>query len=183
MSKKILFIIGSLRKESFHKEIAEYVKESIGNRAEVEFLDYKNVPLFNQDIEWPEVNVITKVRTKALEADGIWVFSPEYNGKIPGVLKNLFDWLSRSLDPTDGRGASAVHEKKVTITSGAGAPKATLVRKELAELLPFMRMKLIGGEGTGITFGVDTWTTGKIHLTEEEKTEINNQIDEFLKVL
>ena len=51
MNKKILFIIGSFRENSFHATIAENVKQLIGNRAEVKVLNYKNIPLYNQDLE------------------------------------------------------------------------------------------------------------------------------------
>ena len=49
--KKILFIIGSLRTKSFNHQVAHVAKEMIGNRAEVQELDYSNLPLLNQDIE------------------------------------------------------------------------------------------------------------------------------------
>ena len=48
--KKILFIIGSLRKESFNKKLAKEVEQMLSGRATVEYLDYSDVPLMNQDI-------------------------------------------------------------------------------------------------------------------------------------
>lgn len=50
---KILFIVGSLHKDGFNKQLADEAKALIGDRAEVEFLDYTNVPFFSQDIEYP----------------------------------------------------------------------------------------------------------------------------------
>ena len=35
------------------------------------------------------------LRAAAAEADAALVVTPEYNGSIPGVLKNAIDWLSR----------------------------------------------------------------------------------------
>ena len=49
--KKILFIIGSLRTKSFNRQVALVVKEIIGERAEVQELDYSDLPLLSQDIE------------------------------------------------------------------------------------------------------------------------------------
>ena len=43
--KKILFIIGSLRAKSFNRQVANVAKEMIGNRAEVQELDYSDLPL------------------------------------------------------------------------------------------------------------------------------------------
>ena len=77
--KKILFIIGSLRKESFNKKLAEEVEQMLTGRATVEFLDYSDVPLMNQDIEFPAPEAVKRVRKRVAEADALWIFSPEYN--------------------------------------------------------------------------------------------------------
>ena len=49
--KKVLFIIGSLRAKSFNRQVAHVAKEISGNRAEVQELDYSDLPLLNQDID------------------------------------------------------------------------------------------------------------------------------------
>ena len=51
--KRILMIVGSMRKESFNKKLALVAKELISDRAEVSFLEYKDIPPMNQDIEYP----------------------------------------------------------------------------------------------------------------------------------
>ena len=43
MSKKIIFIIGSLRKNSFNRQMAKEAKNLIGDRVEVEFLEYEDI--------------------------------------------------------------------------------------------------------------------------------------------
>ena len=93
--KRILMIIGSLRKESFQRQLAQLAQEMLGERAEVAFLDYTQVPFFNQDMEFPVPLPVAQVREAVSRADGVWLFVPEYNHSLPGVLKNLLDWLSR----------------------------------------------------------------------------------------
>ena len=46
--KKILFIIGSLREKSFNRQLAQEAMQIIGNRAQVEELDFSDLPLLNQ---------------------------------------------------------------------------------------------------------------------------------------
>ena len=60
--KKILFVIGSWRTKSFNRQVANVAKEIIGSRAEVQELDYKDLPLMNQDIEQPEPAEVARVR-------------------------------------------------------------------------------------------------------------------------
>ena len=49
--KKILFVIGSLRKQSFNREVSELAKGLLQGKAEVTELDYSAVPPMNQDFE------------------------------------------------------------------------------------------------------------------------------------
>lgn len=95
---KILAIVGSLRKDSFNKQLALIAKEVIGDRAEFNILDYHNIPMMNEDIERPEPESIRRVRDEVRACDAIWFFTPEYNHFFSGVLKNLLDWLSRQID-------------------------------------------------------------------------------------
>ena len=101
---KVLFIVGSLRQGSFNHQLAEQAEKALAGKAEVSYLDYKDVPFFNQDIESPVPAAVAKVREEILAADAIWIFSPVYNWAIPGVVKNLLDWASRALDLSDPTG-------------------------------------------------------------------------------
>ena len=82
--KKILFIIGSLRKASFNREVSELVKNMLKGKAEVTELDYSGVPLIDQDIEYPAPQAVAEMRRVVADADGVWIFSPEYNYSYPG---------------------------------------------------------------------------------------------------
>ena len=55
------------------------------------------LPLYNEDIDNP-VDLpapAAALRGAVAAADAILVVTPEYNGSIPGALKNAIDWLSR----------------------------------------------------------------------------------------
>ncbi len=98
---KILFFAGALRKDScnkkFVREAMRLVEAKDGHQTE--FLDLKYYPMlpYDGDIESasgvPETTV--KLGAKIREADALIVSTPEYNGSIPGILKNVIDWLSR----------------------------------------------------------------------------------------
>lgn len=105
---RILMIVGSLREHSFNRQLAREVERIIGDRAEVSYLDWHDVPFMDQDIEWPTPEPVAAARAAVLSADGLWFFSPEYNYQIPGGLKNLLDWLSRPLDEHDRTSPSAI---------------------------------------------------------------------------
>ena len=91
--KKVLMIVGSLRKDSFNLQLAKVAEEILKGQAEVRYLHYADMPFMNQDMEFPTPESVARVRQEVLAADGIWIFSPEYNYQIPGVLKNLLFFI------------------------------------------------------------------------------------------
>ena len=181
--KKILMIVGSLRKGSFNMQAAQEVSELLSGRAQVSFLDYGDIPFMNQDIEFPAPEAVQKVRDKIADADGIWIFTPEYNSSIPGLLKNLLDWVSRPLKPNDWAAGSIVKGKAVTISGAAGKSGAKNARAYLAGQLKTIRMNLIGSEGTGIVLDGAAFSSGKVTLNNEAKAALQAQADEFLSSL
>ena len=118
---KVLFIVGSLRQGSFNHQLAQEAEKALAGKADVSYLDWSQVPIFSQDLEQSTPSAVAKVREEVQAADAIWIFSPVYNFSIPGSVKNLLDWLSRSLDLSDPHGASAINEKIVTVSSVANA--------------------------------------------------------------
>ena len=180
--KKILFIVGSLRKESFNRQLALEAEKMIGTQANVTYLDYTDVPLINQDIEFPEPEAVGRLRTAVKEADGIWVFTPEYNFSYPGHLKNLFDWLSRPVKPMDYETPTVINGKKVAL-SGAGGKMATAkCREKLTELLTFIKADVMEQQ-TGVALNVEAWTEGRMILSDEQRKALNSHADAFLKLL
>ena len=181
--KKVLMIVGSLRKNSFNHQLAKQVEAMLAGKAEVSFLQFADLPFMNQDIEFPVPESVAGVRQAVQEADGIWIFSPEYNYQIPGVLKNLLDWLSRPLALNDWERGSAVKGKIVTISGVAGKSAAAGVRKHLSALLDVMSMKLVGGQGSGVPLNAEAFQSGVMKLTDENLTAIQIQMEEFLNAI
>ena len=49
--KHIVFIIGSLRKDSFNRQLAMVAESLLKDRFVISYLDFENLPYFNQDKE------------------------------------------------------------------------------------------------------------------------------------
>lgn len=183
--KRILFIIGSLRKESFNRQLAHEVELLLSGRAATAYLDYSDVPPMNQDIEFPAPEAVRRVREEVAEADGLWIFSPEYNYSYPGHLKNLIDWLSRPLIAADRQTPLAINGKKTTISGAGGASAIAKCREKLTELLslPFIRADVMTEHQTGIQLNMEAWTEGRMLLSEEQEAMLKQQADAFLAFL
>ncbi len=92
---KIAAIVGSLRKDSYNKKIAYFMKEKFKDKLDIEILSIDNLALFNFDNEDNPPKEVTDFKEKIKNSDGILIVTPEYNHSIPGGLKNALDWCSR----------------------------------------------------------------------------------------
>lgn len=179
--KKILFIVGSLRTSSFNLQLAKKAEALLKGKAEVSYLDYRDLPLMNQDLETPVLPEVKKLREAVLEADALWIFSPIYNFAIPGTIKNLLDWLSRALDLSITRGPSVLQDKVVTVSSVGNAGHEDLFASYKA-LLSFIRTKVVG-EFTGTKINPEAWTTGELLVDEATLKQLSEQANSLLETI
>ncbi|MGV9249853.1 NAD(P)H-dependent oxidoreductase [Streptomyces sp. NPDC003697] len=116
MSVRILALVGSLRSGSHNRQLAEAAVKLAPEGAEVELFEgLADIPFYNEDldVEGSVPAAAATLRAAAQAADAFLLFSPEYNGTIPAVLKNAIDWLSRPY------GAGALGGKPVAVVGTA----------------------------------------------------------------
>ncbi|MFG3496216.1 NAD(P)H-dependent oxidoreductase [Streptomyces sp. NPDC047928] len=116
MSVRILALVGSLRAGSHNRQLAEAAVKLAPENVEVSVYEgLADVPFYNEDIdvEGGAPAAAVRLREAATDADAFLLFSPEYNGTMPAVLKNSIDWLSRPY------GAGALVGKPVVVVGTA----------------------------------------------------------------
>ncbi|MBB2991557.1 NAD(P)H-dependent FMN reductase [Mycolicibacterium iranicum] len=115
----VLVLVGSLRAASINRQLAELAVESAPDGVRLEVFDrLGELPFYNEDIDNDEENggvaePVAALREAAARAGAALVVTPEYNGSIPGVLKNAIDWLSRPW------GNSALKDKPLAVVGTA----------------------------------------------------------------
>ncbi|MEH3142636.1 MAG: NAD(P)H-dependent oxidoreductase [Mycobacterium kyogaense] len=111
----VLVLVGSLRKESINRQLADLAVETAPDGVTLERFDrLGELPFYNEDIDNESAPESVKaLREAAGRADAALVVTPEYNGSIPGVLKNAIDWLSRPY------GDSALKDKPLAVVGAA----------------------------------------------------------------
>ncbi|MFH0241507.1 NAD(P)H-dependent oxidoreductase [Streptomyces sp. HK10] len=116
MSVRILALVGSLRSGSHNRRLAEAAVKHAPEGVEIVVHEgLGDLPFYNEDVD-VEDSVpaeAARLREVAGGADALLLFSPEYNGTIPAVLKNAIDWLSRPY------GAGALSGKPVAVVGTA----------------------------------------------------------------
>lgn len=111
----VLVLLGSLRAASVNRQLAELAVESAPDGVRLQVFDrLGELPFYNEDIDNDAVvEPVTALRAAAADADATLVVTPEYNGSIPGVLKNAIDWLSRPY------GNGALQDKPLAVVGTA----------------------------------------------------------------
>lgn len=176
--KKILMVIGSLRKNSLNKQLAEQAGRILGNRAEVTVLAYTDLPLMNPDIEFPVPKAVQEARNAVNDADGVWIFFPEYNYSYPGVLKNLLDWISRPVEEGAPRTTAVSSGKPVTYSSVTGSSGGTKAFEKMYDLLKKIHMEIMADHVFGISD--PEVENGRMILTDDIKEKLAEQANAFL---
>jgi chromate reductase, NAD(P)H dehydrogenase (quinone) len=145
---RLLFFAGSLRKDSCNKKLVREAMRLVEAKGghQVEYVDLKDYPMppYDGDIEASSgIPESTKqLGAKIKEADAIILSTPEYNGSIPGIFKNVVDWLSRE------RPVSITGKQLLLLAASPGALGGTRslwhTRQPLEMLEVFVYPSMIG---------------------------------------
>jgi chromate reductase, NAD(P)H dehydrogenase (quinone) len=98
---RILAFSGSSRRDSFNRKLltqaAAIAREAGAEVTEIDLIDY---PLPIYDGDWEDAHGLPeharKLKGLMKEHDGFLIASPEYNGSLSPLLKNVIDWCSRA---------------------------------------------------------------------------------------
>ncbi|HQJ15511.1 MAG TPA: NADPH-dependent FMN reductase [Candidatus Omnitrophota bacterium] len=94
-AKKIAVIVGSLRKGSFNRKIAEELMGFAPASLKLEMVGIGDLPLYNQDFDDDSPASYTRFRELIKGYDGFLFVTPEHNRSMPAALKNALDIGSR----------------------------------------------------------------------------------------
>lgn len=117
---ELVCVVGSLRKDSWNRKLAEAVAAAVPEGVRVTLRGIEGIPVYDGDLEaagFPEA--VTALQDAIAAADGVLLASPEYNFGVPGPLKNAVDWTSRGAKGRCWKG------KPVALIGASGGPSGT----------------------------------------------------------
>ena len=92
---RIAVIVGSLRKESFNRRLANAIVRLAPPEFSFRQVEIGDLPLYNQDDDEHPAASVQRMKREFAGVDGLLFVTPEYSRSIPGVLKNALDHGSR----------------------------------------------------------------------------------------
>ena len=136
---KIAVFVGSLRKESFNRKLANAIVKLAPQEFAFRQMRIDNLPLYNQDDDGHQADVVVQLKEEIKSAQGLLFVTPEYNRSIPGVLKNALDNASRPY------GQSAWAGKPAGILGASiGAPGTAMAQQHLRNILAYLDVPTLG---------------------------------------
>jgi chromate reductase len=141
---RVLAISGSLRESSHNTRLLRAAEALLGPGAQLELHDgLRDIPPYDEDEEAgaPRPAAVRALDAAIAEADAVLFATPEYNGSIPGGLKNALDWVSRP------RADSAIVGKPVAVVGASlGIFGAVWAQADLRKVLATMGARVVEGE-------------------------------------
>ena len=129
---RVLAISGSLRRDSYNTALLHAAAEVAPEGVELVIFDgLRDIPPFDRDDEAKDAPIaVARLRRAIDEADALLFATPEYNGSVPGPLKNAVDWASRP------RATTVMHNKPAAVVGAStGLFGAVWAQQDLKRIL------------------------------------------------
>jgi chromate reductase, NAD(P)H dehydrogenase (quinone) len=136
---QIAVIVGSLRRDSFNRKLADAIAKLAPAEFSFKQLQIGGLPLYNQDDDANQAEPVKRLKNEIKVAHGLLFLTPEYNRSIPGVLKNALDHASRPY------GQSAWAGKPAGVLGvSVGATGTALAQQHLRNVLAYLDVPTLG---------------------------------------
>lgn len=96
---KLIGLVGTNSAESTNRKLLEYIQRHFSDKADIELLEIKDLPLFNKPADRQLPDSVLKMAAKIEKAEGVIIGTPEYDHSIPASLMNALAWLSYGIFP------------------------------------------------------------------------------------
>ncbi len=170
----LLGIPGSLREHSFNRALIQAAVDNAPEGVAIEMFLLHDVPLYNADVEAQgDPAPVARLKRAIVEADGLLLATPQYNGSVSGVLKNALDWASRPAFE------SVLAGKPAAIMGATTGRSATAkAREDLVRLLGLTRSNVMATPTLGFANAGEAIDEGQLHA-EDVKQQIRELLSEF----
>src|SRR5690625_2159098 len=136
---QIAVIVGSLRKESFNRQLADAIVKLAPDEFSFKHYELGDLPHYNQDDAANPAQTVKRCKSKIVAAQGLLDVTPEYNPSVPGVLKNAIDHAAGPY------GESVWKDKPAGILGfSIGAIGTALAQQHLRNMLAYLDVPTLG---------------------------------------
>lgn len=166
-------IVGSLRKESLNRQLANALIKMAPPDFTFKLIEIADLPLYNQDLDGKQPESVNKFKQEIMQCQGLLFITPEYNRSIPGVLKNALDQGSRPY------GQSAWAGKPAGVLGiSVGAIGTALAQQHLRNILAYLDVPTLG-QPEAFTQAKEGLFDASGNIGEQSKQFFQNWMDKY----
>jgi chromate reductase len=168
-------VVGSLRRDSFNRRLADAVKSLAPSDFSFTDVRIDDLPLYNQDDDAHPVESVIRLKRDLAAANGFLFVTPEYNRSIPGVLKNAIDHGSRP------RGQSAWAGKPAGVIGISPGPLGTsMAQQHLRNVLAHLDVPTLGQPEVFIQVKEGLFDESGVLVSEGTKTFLQKWVNRYV---
>ena len=138
-SYPIAVIVGSLRRDSFNRQLANAIVKLAPPEFSFTQVNIGDLPLYNQDSDANPPPSVIRFKGEIAAAKGLLFVTPEYNRSLPGVLKNAIDQGSRPYGQSVWAGKPAG-----VLGVSVGAIGTAMAQQHLRNILAYLDVPTLG---------------------------------------
>lgn len=172
---QIAVVVGSLRKDSFNRKLADALVKLAPTELSFKQLQIGDLPLYNQDDDAHPAESVKRLKSEITSAQGILFVTPEYNRSVPGVLKNAIDHASRPYGQSAWAGKPAG-----VIGISIGAIGTAMAQQHLRNMLAYLDMPTLGQPEAFIQVKPDTFDQAGNFGNEDIRKFLQGWMDRYV---
>jgi chromate reductase len=171
---KVAVVVGSNRRDSINRKLAQALAKLGAAKADFSFAQIDDLPIYNQDHEANLPKLVGRFKAELAAADAVLFVTPEHSRSIPAVLKNAIDWGARPWGQNSWTG-------KIAAVTGAsiGAVGTAVAQAHLKNILLAQGTLVAGGEAY-ITFKDGLIDDAGTIIDEGTRKFLQGFVDQFI---
>lgn len=183
-ASQVLVFAGSTREASVNKKLAIQaadIASSLG--AKVTYIDLKDypIPLYDGDLEDREgmpANAKT-IRRLIVQNQALIIASPNHNGSVSAVLKNVIDWATRGENGGDAR--DVFKGKKFAIMSASPGPSGGSAGLPHLESIIGKLGGIVMSKKVAIPKAYEAFDENGLLKNQKQRDELKQEIQQLLR--
>jgi chromate reductase, NAD(P)H dehydrogenase (quinone) len=174
---RVLGLSGSLRRDSYNTRLLRASGELLPAGVQLEvFEQLAEIPPYSEDDEHATPAAVAALKAAIAASDAVLLATPEYNGSLPGQLKNALDWASRPIASTPLLGKPAA-----VIGASTGLFGAVWAQAEARKVLSTIGARVVDRE-LPIAQAQDALSGEGLPLELESRELLQATLDELLEL-
>lgn len=172
---KLVAIVGTNSGRSTNRKLLQFMAKHFANQADIELLEIKNLPAFNEPEERVAPEAVDQFSKKILASDGVIIATPEYDHTIPAPLASALEWIAYT-------SRALINKPTMIVGASLGSLGTSRAQSHLRQILnaPELKARVMPGIEFFLGHSEQALDADSNLLVPEKVAELEENFAEFL---